>query len=505
MRELLPTNFAMLALPRTLINLVVFCGIAACATPTTLSISSKSEFGPITLQTQAKLNNKADLTHVQPLEIDFAQIRSVPINNRSSQRLDPPRANGESTEPTISGYHLNGVDHLVAAWHQTNAGAAFDDSLLGSAVSHNSAQTWQTGTIALGTEGKTIHFDPFSTADQQSQSLWVGALMKPIAFPGLTGMHLSKSTAGSALSAPVTLFHGADDKPAMIFARDSNGLGRLVIPTRDFTHVSSDGQSLQSFAIPVGRRTIDRQPIQLADGQLVTLSSTDAIEQNQNYYGIYLQRSDDLGTNFTPLQLVRRNNFPLPENLDEAVPGRFRVAPFGRIAKTSNGTLYYVFADITESVGSERNVDVLLIKSVDRGQSWSNPILVHRPNVRDQFCPTMAIGSDGAINIIFFDTQRSTELDASLNASVDVSFVRSTDGGASFQQSFLTSAPFDTSNMIWHAYTNTFDFHFLSDYIGITAPAKTVYAIYPERFAPSDVGISVTRLEFSEIFSSGFE
>jgi hypothetical protein len=434
----------------------------------------------------------------------FAQADQI-----SRQRIDPPRANGFSLEPSMAAYHANGTDHLVIGWHHVTPGATRDTSHFGSAVSHDSGQSWLRRIYTQFGNLGAIHFDPFTAADAQSAHLWLGGLARRAPDQATSiienGMFLVQSQGQSALSDGRVIDTDADDKPAAVFAPSPQSAnGTLFIAGREAHRRSADlGQSFQRRLSGGGE--IGHQPVIFPDGQIVVVATR--ISFGAPSVEISASTSTDSGASFSASRTVRVQNYSTLATLDASAPGQFRMVPFGQLALGPGGTLYYVFPEIVGISGGERNVDVLLIKSTDRGQSWSTPVVVNGDSAvpRDQFMPALAVGPDGAVHVAYLDTRRSQQPDASTQIQLDVVYARSIDGGQSFSEVFLTDSAFDASAIAWRAYSNDFEQYFLGDYLAIVAPSEAVYIAYPQRAADADqIGLMLATLRFGA-FANGFE
>jgi len=123
-----------------------------------------------------------------------------------------------------------------------------------------------------------------------------------------------------------------------------------------------------------------------------------------------------------------------------------------------NGNIYICFAD-QRSGQSDR--DIWLVTSTNGGNSWNNPVRVNNdPPGKNQYYPWMCIDQvTGYIWVVFCD-QRNYN-----NTLVDVYLARSTDGGNSFQNTKISSSPFQ-----WGWY--------IGDYIGISAYNNKVRPVW---------------------------
>jgi hypothetical protein len=452
-----------------------------------------------------------------PLLISAAKQQPAALRLRlQQQRIDPARANGYSVEPVLASYHRDGVDHLVIGWHHYGPGPTRDSLRLGTAVSHDSAQSWNVRIIDRVSNLGSIQYDPFAAADGVSQTLFLGALAvrafndEPPSVQEI-GMYLASATGPAALGAPSVLGTDPEDKPAAIFVQNSQSSNGTLFIAAAARHRRSNnlGQSFQSLANgEPGFVSVGHQPIIFPTGEVINLTIGFTADNSPTITTI---SSADLGTTLAPRRTARVLNYASLMTLDSAVPGRFRMAPFGQAALAPNGRLYYAFPEITSELSGERNVDVLLIHSDDRGMSWSHPIRVNAEGVtpRDQFMPAMAISPDGIIHLVYADTRRSTQADASINAEIDFVYARSGDGGLSFSELFLTESPIDVSEVAWRPYENDFPEYYIGDYIAITSPSpNAVYIAHPDREAsdPAQLAMKLSKVSIDDtLFGDGFE
>jgi hypothetical protein len=458
---------------------------------------------------------------VNPMPVFIAnQNSNVAAIHVDKQRVDPPRPHGFSVEPALSGYHKDGVDHLVLGWHHFGPGAMRDTSHLGTAVSHNSGQSWQIQIIDRVRNLGSIQYDPFTAADVTSQTLWLGALAIR-SFSGeppnivQIGMYLASAQGINALSAPTIIGTDGEDKPAAVFARNAqNPAGTLFIAAAAKHRRSNDlGQSIDTLANgEVGFFAFGHQPIIFPDGEVINI----AVGFDPSFPATFpatitALNSPNLGTTLTPKRIVRSLNYVSLVTLDNAVPGRFRMAPFGQAALSPNGRLYYVFPEIVSEQFGERNVDVLMIHSDDRGLNWSAPVVINGDSTpaRDQFMPAMTISSDGTLHIVYADTRRSQQADGNATAAIDFVYSSSRDGGNSFSEVFLTDAPSDVSELAWRPYENAQPQYYIGDYVAISAPTPSIlYIAHPVRVQsdPSQLGLTVSTLRLNDtLFDDGFE
>ena len=93
----------------------------------------------------------------------------------------------------------------------------------------------------------------------------------------------------------------------------------------------------------------------------------------------------------------------------------------------SSGDIYVVFAS---DPASDDAADVFFTKFTVGGDSWSAPVKLNDDTETDahQFFPWLAVGPDGQINVVWYDTRAVGE--GATNAEINLFFTFSTDGGA---------------------------------------------------------------------------
>jgi hypothetical protein len=424
------------------LSLLTLALLSACAQNPTSRGPTSRDFGP---ELPSAVNKPAPSILVplqsEPLQVVPAQISAAKqAQTVQAIRVDPPRPGGHSSEPSISGFSDGQRDHLILGWHHVTPGTARDDLGIGAAVSRDNGQTWTTRIYSNVANAGDVKFDPNTAADAQSKTLWLGALARPLnATQNFATMFLTVPNNAAGLGDIRILDSLTEDKPLMSFGR-RGAQGELVIAaSRNFRYSNDLGQSFSTQAIPTSEgNATGYAPIYFSDGEMVAIAQSFSLGLTVNSSSIVLRRKAANANTFGPMETVRGLNYNDLQSIDSAVPGRFRIAPMGQLARDSNDTLYYVYHDIRDTQGLERNLEVLLIRSTDRGRTWSMPVVVNgeATSPRDQFSPTLSIGPDNALSLIYFDTRRSSQLDSSQTAFLDVVYARSTDGGLSFTEHF---------------------------------------------------------------------
>lgn len=129
-----------------------------------------------------------------------------------------------------------------------------------------------------------------------------------------------------------------------------------------------------------------------------------------------------------------------------ALNGEIRVNEFPSMAVDmsagpNRGDIYIAYAgDPDGNTGSGDASDVFVVKSSDRGVTWSTPVSVHGPSAtggdttqRDNFMPSLAVDGTGVVGVTFYDRRE----DAS-NLAIRLYRATSTDGGGSWVNQSLS-------------------------------------------------------------------
>ncbi len=113
-----------------------------------------------------------------------------------------------------------------------------------------------------------------------------------------------------------------------------------------------------------------------------------------------------------------------------------------------NGTIYVNYAD--QSNGAD-DTDIWLVKSTDKGSTWSAPKRVNDDAAgKQQFLTWMSIDqTTGYVYIVFYDRRNHEDL------NTDVYLAYSTDGGETFTNKKISESPFVPSGDVFFGdYTN---------------------------------------------------
>ena len=151
----------------------------------------------------------------------------------------------------------------------------------------------------------------------------------------------------------------------------------------------------------------------------------------------------------------------------------FRVNSFPSmdVDRTRSGHIYVVFA--SDPLGDDA-ADVFFAKSTDFGGSWAvtGPLNDDGETAAHQFFPWLAVGSDGVIHVVWYDT-RAVGV-GSANEEINLYYTSSDDGGVTFDddntrvsaQGFMPNAG------------DQFGGGFIGDYNGLAASVDNAHALW---------------------------
>jgi len=125
------------------------------------------------------------------------------------------------------------------------------------------------------------------------------------------------------------------------------------------------------------------------------------------------------------------------------------------------GTIYINFSD---QRNGKDNTDIFIVKSNNKGNTWSKPKKVNNDNTKShQFLTWMSIDpKTGYIYIVYYDKSKHN------NALTDVVLATSTDGGEHFSNTTISEKPFKTNKKVFFG-----DYSNINAFNGIVRPIWT--------------------------------
>jgi hypothetical protein len=178
---------------------------------------------------------------------------------------------------------------------------------------------------------------------------------------------------------------------------------------------------------------------------------------------IHIRTSVDHGQTFGAPVVI--NNAVVPNGAGGALQGGFRNNEFPQLAidrtkKSSRGTLYVAWSDgrnnqvtdISSFTGTYAYPDILVAKSTDSGQTFTNPATVSPTPEnfdgagRDQFFPGIAVDKNGKVGVCYYDRREESD-----NSVIDRFCSISRNHGASWDEqrvSFSEWLPMHSSDQL---------------------------------------------------------
>ncbi|MEW6737185.1 MAG: sialidase family protein, partial [Acidobacteriota bacterium] len=360
-----------------------------------------------------------------PFNQEAASISNIRIN-------DPSQESGErvqnSTASAASG------QNIVVAYNNIGTNAA------GISYSNDGGLNWRStlipqlsgqrnlGSGIVAARGETFYYAGVAVTEALSTVIISSRSLD-------AGRNWSMPIVVQQLSSSVT-----QDKP-WIVVDNSNGptAGNVYISWTEFRTFfgsriicATSTNAGQSFPTVVALSTIDNT--------FSVQGSTIGIGPSGEVYiawgdlrskGIVFARSTNAGENFSrPITAVSLRTYEL---IGPLLNSHFGANGLPSIAVdagtgTNRGNIYIVFS----APSPERPMDkanVFLVRSTDRGMSWSQPQIINDDGgVTDQFMPSAAVAADGTVALMWYDRRN----DPIHNALLDVFATISTDGGLQF-------------------------------------------------------------------------
>jgi hypothetical protein len=154
----------------------------------------------------------------------------------------------------------------------------------------------------------------------------------------------------------------------------------------------------------------------------------------------WLSQTLDGGQTWTPATLVGQVN-----QIPNQFPGsNFRNLSIPIMAVGPDSVLYITYAEYRPAGPDdedEMQADIMLVKSTNRGATWSSPRVVNGDHTdADQFQPFVAVPPSGQVNVSYFDRRKDPD-----NFFIDTYLSRSNDGGRTFTDVRISHDMWDPS------------------------------------------------------------
>ena len=276
-------------------------------------------------------------------------------------------------------------------------------------------------------------------------------------------------------------------------------LGELYLTWTQFDHYGAKDSTCQSnifFSKSVhGKRWSD--PIQInstpgdcRDGDNTPNGAMAAININErlfvvwsNQESIFFDRSYDQGNTWLG------NDLPIakqPGGSSMNIPGLGKCSGMPTLIADDSetffrGSLYVTYSDLSSG---ENDADIWLIRSINRGDSWSSPQRVNKDAPgKHQFMPVMTVDqATGVVYVVYYDRRAYDDL------RTDVYLAYSLDGTGHFSEIKISESPFIPSPD-----------KSMGDYIGITAYKGVIAPIWT-RMDDGHTSVWTTVIKQEELF-----
>ncbi len=382
-------------------------------------------------------------------------------------RIDVGGGNDAANETSIAAAHPR-PNEVVGTWNDWRRSTSQEIINMGVGVTNDGGQTWTDFLVRPPAQFQTgVEGDPMTAYDNRTGILWVGA----IAFGGNGGMYVARKVPGANAfeSSVMTRVGSTLDKGWMAAGpalNDPNST-RVYVAYNLGIQSSSDLGDTWSNVLSLGSG-VGFLPRVGPNGEIYVA-----------YWdigsGVRLKRSLNGGVSYTTHSIATRMDVWSTQD-GSRFPGTFRVPSFNYIAVDSlTGTLYCVYADTTNIVNGQRNVDLYFCKSTNQGTSWTTPAVINQDNnpPGDQLFPWMEVDRRGRIHMVFLDSRNVVQNDNTVNGMFDVYYTWSDDEGASWGEQRLTPSSWNSNNDGLNRGSQ-----FLGDYFGLGIGGNLIWPCY---------------------------
>ncbi|MGD8454596.1 MAG: tetratricopeptide repeat protein [Phycisphaerae bacterium] len=386
-------------------------------------------------------------------------------------RMDIAGGTAAANETTMASTPVRPLE-VVGAWNDWRDSYGTTELVrVGVAVSLDGGETWTDFLVRPPVANRsTVEGDPMTCYDNRTGTLWVGGISFT-ASAGNSGLFVARQTPGTTSFEPSIMAHTS-------YSPDKGWMAAGPAPAmQDQTRVYIAYNEGALRSTDMGATWAG--PVSLGSGLGFLPRVGPGGELYVSYfdwgYGVKLKRSLNGGVSFTTHTIATR--LDTWESYEGGrFPGTFRVPIMHYLAVDPNdGTLYCVYFDTTNIVAGNYNVDLYFSKSTDRGSTWTTPVIISTDGVPpgDQFWPWLEVDQSGRIHMVYYDSRRTLQNDGAVHGYFDACYMTSDDGGATWDNYWLTPAPFDSNDDGLDRPSQ-----FLGDYLGLGLGGDRVYPCY---------------------------
>jgi hypothetical protein len=432
-------------------------------------------------QVQASLDKRLDKRTPRPPHGLPAGVVRV-----SADILPPDGGAAEpetEAEPFLAADPMSG-GHLLAGYQEERFASGGCRALTW-AVSRNGGRTWQEGlipnlTVASGGPYERAS-DPWVAFGPGGRAYYVSLAFNET--NPQNGVFVSASADGGLTwGEPVAVHSGTqsmDDKEAIVVdtRSDSPYQGRVYV---GWDSVSAAGQQeLFSYSDDGGASF---HPPVLLESQGANIGIVPVVGPGGVVYALWLNfpggrgaalvvsKSTDGGATWSAPAVIA-------DIQTAGVPGSRTSDGDPAVAiDARTGALYVAWQDDRFTPGVDQ---IILIRSTDGGESWSDPRLVSDgPGDAPNFTPALAVTPEGLVGVAYYSLRN----DPTRSALVDEYLAVSRDAGQRFAKSLrMTGASWD---LRFAAMSRGF---FLGDYQGLATASRTFYPFWIATYLPSRI------------------
>ncbi|MCG3127563.1 MAG: hypothetical protein CHACPFDD_02426 [Phycisphaerae bacterium] len=373
-------------------------------------------------------------------------------------------AANETSMASVEGAPLE----AVGVWNDWRDSTASEIIRMGVAATIDGGATWTDFLVRPPLANQSsVEGDPMTAYDTRTGTLWVGA----ISFAGNGGVFVARKNPGLTTFQPSVMARATSSADKCWMAA---GI-RPGLPNSTRLYIAFNQGVIWSD--DMGATWTAPKSLGTGIGFLPRVGP--AGELYVAYWdfgtGVLLKRSLDGGTTITSHTIATRMVTWGTQD-GSKFPGRFRVPPMNYLAVDPvSGTLYCVYFDQTSVDANGANIDLYFTKSTNQGTTWTTPVVINGDsNPRgDQFWPWLEVDQCGALHMVFLDTRGIVQADNTINGMFNAYYSYSDDGGATWAETKLTPAAFNSNN----DGLNRSD-QFMGDYLGLGLGADRVYPCY---------------------------